>query len=76
MTASGTIPEVGRTIAVDPSIPPGSIIRIDGKAYIAEDRGGAIKGNIIDVFAGTEAEATLLGTHQAEIYIKTGGENQ
>ena len=51
MTSTGTIAEEGRTIAVDPSIIPyGSIVLINGNEYVAQDCGGAIKGNKIDVF--------------------------
>ena len=50
-TASGTIPREGRTIAVDPEIIPlGTTVFIDGREYIAEDTGGGIHGNVIDVF--------------------------
>lgn len=50
-------------LAADPSIPFGTIIEIsnhnlsiESTAYgIVVDRGGAIKGNVIDIFNGTEA---------------------
>lgn len=51
LTSTGMIAEEGRTIAVDPSIIPyGSIVLINGNEYVAQDCGGAIKGNKIDVF--------------------------
>jgi 3D (Asp-Asp-Asp) domain-containing protein len=41
-------------IAVDPSvIPLGSKVEINGKKYIADDTGGAIKGNRIDILVAT-----------------------
>lgn len=43
---------------------------IDGKEYIAEDTGGAIKGNIIDMFVGTEAESEIFGVWYAEVKVK------
>ena len=57
-TASGTRVTEGRTIAVDPKvIPLGSKVKITvpnmpqyNGVYIAEDTGGAIKGNIIDIY--------------------------
>ena len=51
LTATGTIAEQGKTIAVDPNvIPYGSIVEIDGHRYIAEDCGGAINDKHIDVY--------------------------
>lgn len=62
-TATGVMPSVGRTVAVDPSvIPYGTVIEIDGFGIrCAEDTGGAIKGNKIDVFVETTAEAYQFG---------------
>lgn len=71
LTYTGTVPEIGRTIAVDPDvIPLGSTVLIDGKEYVAEDTGGAIKGNIIDMFVGTEAESAAIGVQYAEVKVK------
>ena len=60
MTATGTVPTYNpggiSTIAVDPRvIPLGSLVYVEnyGKA-IAADTGGAIQGNIIDVFVNSE----------------------
>nr|DAY70760.1 MAG TPA: 3D containing protein [Caudoviricetes sp.] len=39
---------------------------IDGKEYLAQDCGGDIKGNKIDVFV----ESPKLQKYQVEIYIK------
>lgn len=53
MTATGVTAQPSRTVAVDPSvIPLNSKIRIgdDTTIYVAEDVGGSIKGNRIDVF--------------------------
>lgn len=50
-TSTGAYATEGRTIAVDPNIIPyGSEVLIDGHVYIAEDCGGAVKGNVIDIF--------------------------
>lgn len=71
ITASGTVPEKGRTIAVDPDvIPLGSEVMIDGQVYIAEDTGGAIKGNKLDLFVGTEADSIQYGVQQHEVFVK------
>jgi len=50
-TASGTLPHYG-TIAVDPNlIPLGTKVYIPGYGIaVAEDTGGAIKGEVIDLF--------------------------
>lgn len=66
MTATGVIAQGGRTIAVDPSvIPYGSEIMIDGHIYIAEDCGGAVKGNVIDIFVNKPRQEM----YYREIYI-------
>ena len=58
LTASGTKPEQGRTIAVDPDvIPLGSTVYVDGQAYIAEDTGAGIKGNKLDIFFNKHQDA-------------------
>lgn len=65
------MPAINRTIAVDPDvIPLGSVVLIDGKEYIAEDTGSAIKGNIIDMFVGTEAESVVFGVRYEEVKVK------
>lgn len=70
-TASGTIPEEGRTIGVDPDIIPfGTIVIINGHEYIAEDRGGAVKGNSIDIFFESHEEALNFGRQSAEVFVK------
>lgn len=43
---------------------------INGNTYIVEDCGGAIKGNVIDVFVGTEEESIKQGVYFAEVLIK------
>lgn len=69
-TASGTAPEYG-TVAVDPSvIPMGTRMYVDGYGYAtALDRGGAIKGNRIDVFLESAAEAYSWGVRRVRVYI-------
>lgn len=69
-TATGTTPTAGRTIAVDPTvIPYGTQVIIDGHTYIAEDCGGAIKGNRIDLFFNTHEEALAWGRRTKEVTI-------
>lgn len=67
-TATGTVPLAGRTVAVDPKvIPYGSEVIINGHTYIAEDCGGAIKGNRIDILFDTHQEALEFGIQYAEV---------
>ena len=78
ITASGTTTQYG-TIAVDPSvIPLGSRLYVvsDGGdqswSYgpgLAEDTGGLIKGDKIDLFFMTGSEAEQFGIRPAKVYI-------
>lgn len=57
MTALGVAPQPMHTIAVDPSvIPLGSHVLINGTEYVAEDVGGGVGGNHIDIFVGSHEE--------------------
>jgi 3D (Asp-Asp-Asp) domain-containing protein len=69
ITAKGTIARAGRTVAVDPKvIPLGSKIYIEGIGErIAEDTGGAIKGNRIDVYLGTVPQAIQFGVRRGTV---------
>ena len=69
--ATGTQATQGRTVAVDPSvIPYGTVLIINGHEYIAEDCGGAIKGNKIDIFFNSHEEALDFGVQYAEVFVK------
>jgi 3D (Asp-Asp-Asp) domain-containing protein len=71
ITATGTQATAGRTIAVDPKvIPLGTEVIIDGQHYIAEDTGGAIKGNKIDIFCDSHEEAINRGRTTREVFAK------
>lgn len=63
-TATGHKPKQGRTVAVDPKvIPLHSIIYVEGVGYfVAEDIGGGVKGNHIDIYVDDHQEALKLGT--------------
>lgn len=66
-TSTGAIATEGRTIAVDPSvIPYGTEVLIDGHVYIAEDCGGAVKGNVIDIFVEDE----YMDMFYTDVYVK------
>ena len=69
-TASGTVPTSNHTIAVDTSVIPfGTKVVINGQVYVAEDRGGAIKGKRIDMFFMTHKEALRWGKKTMEVYL-------
>lgn len=75
LTASGTHATPYSTVAVDPSvIPLGADVLVDYgdgaglRRYRAEDTGGAIKGNRIDLCVGSHDEALRLGRRTATVY--------
>lgn len=72
-TSTGATPTVGRTVAVDPSVVPyGSEVIINGHTYLAEDCGGAIKGNRVDILFATHQEALDFGIQYVEVcYVGT-----
>lgn len=72
MTSTGKVPKAGRTIAVDPRIIPyGSKIYIPalGRTYIAEDCGGGIKGNKVDIYMSSNRECYNFGVKYLTIHI-------
>ena len=70
ITYTGTRARVG-TVAVDPRvIPLGTKMYVEGYGYaVAEDIGGAIKGNKIDLYFNTLKEANNFGRQQRKVYI-------
>ncbi len=76
ITATGTYAKIG-TVAVDPRvIPLGTkmyIVSTDGSVVYgyctAEDTGGAIKGNKVDLFYNTTAECMQFGRRSVYVYI-------
>lgn len=72
-TASGTEAQAGRTIAVDPDvIPYGTTVYINDHAYVAEDCGGAIQDNSIDIYFDSHEAALQFGLQYAEVVIQKG----
>lgn len=69
-TSSGATAASNHTIAVDSKvIPMGTKIMIDGIVYTAEDRGGAVKGNHIDIFFNTHDETRQYGSRNVEVFL-------
>ncbi|WP_232783046.1 G5 and 3D domain-containing protein [Bacillus sp. BA3] len=60
-----------KIIAVDPSvIPLGSKVYVDGYGYaVAADKGGAIKGNRIDVFFSSKNDAYRWGVKRVKVRV-------
>lgn len=58
------------SIAVDPNvIPYNTTVMIDGKIYKAEDCGGAINDNRIDVYFNSHEDALEFGVQYKEVFI-------
>ena len=68
-TASGTMATVGRTVAAPKNFSFGTKISINGKTYVVEDRGGAIKGNRIDLFVNSHSEALRWGVKYLPVKV-------
>ena len=71
LTKSGTQPKAGRTVAVDPSIIPlGTRLIINGQAgFVAEDTGGRIHNNKIDIFFDSKEDCIKWGVRELEVLI-------
>ena len=73
ITASGEKATEGVTVAMDKSMPFGTKIYIDGVGErIVQDRGGAIKGNRIDLYFDSHQEALNFGRQIKEVTIMKG----
>lgn len=70
ITSTGITATTNRTIAVDPNqIPYGTKVVINGQVYVAEDCGGAIKENCIDIYVATHEEGESKGVYYTEVYM-------
>lgn len=73
ITASGKQVSSGM-VAMDPSIPLGTKVRITApgygtKIYTVEDHGGAIHGNRVDIFMPNQSDAVKFGRRNIKIEI-------
>ena len=68
-TASGTKATAGRTVAAPSNFKFGTKLKINGKTYVVEDRGGAIKGNRIDVYMTSHSAALAWGVKYLPVEV-------
>ncbi len=76
LTASGTMPKEYRTMAASKNLPFGTVLYVPALKntpsngwYIVEDRGGAIKGNRLDLYMGSHSQALQFGRQTMEVYV-------
>ena len=70
VTRSGEPSQPGVSIAAPPHIPLGTEVFIEGFGHrVVHDRGGAVKGNIIDVMVWSREEALRLGRVERKMWI-------
>lgn len=69
ITAMGTKATAGRTVAASSKFAFGTKLNINGHTYTVEDRGGAIKGNKIDIYVNSHAEALAWGVRYLPVSV-------
>lgn len=71
-TCTGNPMTEGRTIAVDKTvIPLGTSVYIEGFGwYVAEDVGGGVRGNHIDIYLADHDRVDAMGVQSAMVYIQ------
>lgn len=69
-TASGVLPEEGRTVAADWDVlPAGTEIYIDGIGWrTVEDTGSGINGNKLDLYMDSHQDALEWGVQEIEVF--------
>lgn len=73
VTANGSVAKANHTIAADTSVLPfGTQVVINGTVYTVEDRGGAIRGNRIDIYFASHQEALNYGKRYVKVYRYVG----
>lgn len=65
LTASGTVPQPGRTVAMG-GVPFGTKLLINGNVYTVEDRGTSY--GVVDIFCSNHSDAIAFGMQQADVY--------
>lgn len=70
LTSSGALATADHTVAVDRRmIPIGTHLLINGQEYVAQDVGGGVKGNHIDIYFNTHSETRQYGVRNVEVFI-------
>lgn len=70
ITATGTVPVQGRTIAADPSVLPyGTVVYIEGYGTFTVEDTGAFASGTIDIFFDSHSVAYDFGVQYADVYI-------
>lgn len=71
-TASGTMPEEGRTVAADWGVlPAGTEVYLDGIGWrTVEDTGSGITGDKLDLYMDSHEAALKFGVREIEIYAR------
>lgn len=69
ITASGKKATAGRTIAAPSNFAFGTKLKIGDNVYVVEDRGGAIKGNRIDIFMDSHSAALQWGSRYMTVEV-------
>ena len=65
LTASGTVPTAGRTVAMA-GVPFGTQLLINGTVYTVEDLGTPY--GHVDIYCGSHSEALSFGLQYADVY--------
>ncbi|MEE0865370.1 MAG: G5 domain-containing protein [Clostridia bacterium] len=68
-TSSGTQATAGRTVAAPAKFAYGTKLNIGGNIYTVEDRGGAIKGNRIDIYVNSHSAALQWGVRYLPVSV-------
>jgi 3D (Asp-Asp-Asp) domain-containing protein len=69
-TASGKTATQGRSVAADKSVPFGTKVYIEGLGVrVVEDRGGAIKGDKLDIFVDTHEQTRFWGRRNLKVWF-------
>lgn len=69
-TAAGTKATANHTVAAPANLPFGTKLKINGNTYVVEDRGGAIKGNRIDIYVNSHSQALAWGVRYLPVEIE------